>query len=88
MDFERIADNMQLVSIKYQDHLLFRRSNARHCLPNQRECVGWLCRENGEAVWIVWDRSVRPLPHERINTRELGLVIVKSNILEMKEIEL
>ena len=75
-----------LVYIRYRDHLLFRNANSSLYRPAIRETVGWLIKENGSAVWILWDRSVKPLPHKRVPTSESGLVILKSDILEMRKI--
>lgn len=52
--------------------------------PSIREVVGWLVHETLEAVYICCDRSVDPLPCEKPS--ESGLVILKSDILERKEI--
>jgi len=76
----------RLVYIRYRDHILFRNADSRLYQPAIRECVGWVLKENDDAVWILWDRSVEPLPHERVPASESGLVILKSDILEMKKI--
>ena len=77
-----------LVYIKYRDHLLFKNANPSNHIPVQRECVGWVRKEDDEAVWVVWDRSVVPLPHERTQPQESGLVILKTDILEIRKLEL
>jgi len=76
----------RLVYIRYRDHILFRNADPGLYQPAIRECVGWVLKENDDAVWILWDRSVEPLPHERFPASESGLVILKSDILEMKKI--
>jgi len=75
-----------LVYVRYRDHVLFRNANSSLYQPAIRECVGWIAKENDEAIWILWDRSVSKLPHERIQLEESGLVILKSEILEMKKL--
>jgi len=65
---------------------LFRNADPSLYKPAIRECVGWLTKESPEAVWVLWDRSVKPLPHERTRVEECGLVILKSEILEMKKL--
>jgi hypothetical protein len=45
-----------------------------------------LIKEDEDAVWILWDRSVEPLPHERIQPAESGLVIIRRNILKMRKL--
>jgi len=76
----------RLVYIRYRDHILFRNADPGLYQPAIRECVGWVLKENDDAVWILWDRSVEPLPHERTRPEESGLVILKSEILEMKKL--
>ncbi|MFQ6081276.1 MAG: hypothetical protein ACE5OW_06380 [Candidatus Bathyarchaeia archaeon] len=76
----------RLVYIRYRDHVLFRNTDPSLYHPAIRECVGWVVRENKEILWILWDRSVQPLPHERIRPQESGLVILKSDIIEMREL--
>jgi len=76
-----------LVYVRYWDHILFRNSDPNLYKPVLRECVGWILKENEEAVWLLWDRSVKSLPQERSNPNESGLVILKSEILEMKKLE-
>lgn len=76
-----------LVYIRYKDHVLFRNSDSSLYKPSTRETVGWLMKENDVAVWILWDRSVEPLPHERVPASESGLVILKSDILEIRKLE-
>ena len=76
-----------LVYIRYRDHVLFRNADPNIYRPAVREVVGWLVKENDEAVWILWDRSVCRLPHERIRAEESGLVILRSDILELRRLE-
>jgi len=78
---------MRLVYIRYRDHLLFKNLNPNNQFPSERECVGWVWKETFDVVWILWDRSVTPLPHERVRPQESGIVILKSDILEKKEID-
>jgi len=75
-----------LVYVRYRDHVLFRNADSSLYSPALRETVGWLVKEDGDAVWILWDRSVEPLPHERFPAFESGLVILKNDVLEMKRI--
>jgi len=75
-----------LVYIRYLDHVLFRRMDPTVHGPAVREAVGWLLKEDGRAVWILWDRSVEGLPQERTRAEESGLVILKSDIIEMRRL--
>lgn len=73
--------------IRYRDHVLFRNTDPNLYRPTIRECIGWIIKEDNEAVWVLWDRSLKPLPHERIQTGESGLVLLKSDILEMRKVD-
>ena len=75
-----------LVYVRYRDHVLFRNADSSLYSPALRETVGWLVKEDGDAVWILWDRSVDPLPQEKAPASESGLIIIKSNVLEMRKI--
>ena len=75
-----------LVYLLYRDHILFRNSKHRLYQPVLRETVGWLVKENGKAVWILWDRSVTKLPQQKDPQPESGLVLLKNCILEMKKL--
>ena len=90
----KIVDNPKcppitsLVYIRYRDHLLFKATDPEHLAPIERECVGWLEKESSDAVCLLWDRSVIKLLNEIIYPQGSGLVILKSDILELTQIEL
>jgi len=77
-----------IVYVQYLDHVLFRNADAGLFKPALRETVGWLHRETAEALWLLWERSVKPLPHERNPAEESGLVLLKSDITEMRRLPL
>jgi hypothetical protein len=83
-----MAELKPVVYVRYRDHVLFR--NADHTLykPSLRETIGWLHKENPEAVWILWERSLTPLPHEKIQPQQSGMVLLKSDIIEMRRLPL
>ena len=75
----------RLVVIRYKDHIQFR--NTSHKLyfdVNVREAVGWVVLDNETYLFLLCDRSIEPLPHE---APESGLILIKSDILEMKEVK-
>jgi len=74
-----------LVYVKYVDHVLFRNADPNIFKPTVREAIGWIVKESDEALWICFDRTVDGLPYEKPD-RASGLVIIKSDILEMKKI--
>ena len=75
----------RLVRIRYKDHVEFK--NTSHKLffdVSAREAVGWVILETDEYLFLLYDRSVEPLPYESL---ESGLILIKSDILEMKEVK-
>lgn len=76
-----------VVYVRYRDHLLFRNADATLFQPSIRETVGWVLKENDDAIYLIWDRSVNPQKYEKPNPKESGLVILKTAILELKKIE-
>jgi len=75
----------RLIHVQYKDHVLFRNSDPKlYESPNIRETLGWLMHETNEALFLIHDRSVRPIVNE---VRETGLIILKSDILEIKTIQ-
>jgi hypothetical protein len=81
------SKKIPLIQVLYKDHLLFKVENPNDLMPAERECVGWLVKEDPEVIWSLWDRSVMPFPHERIQPFQSGLIILKSDIVELKHIE-
>ena len=74
----------RIIYVRYKDHILFRNSNPElYKSPNIREAVGWLYEETDEILVLILDKSVKQLPHE---TSRVGLTLLKSDILEKKEI--
>ena len=68
------------------DHVLFRNSDPSLYHPSIRECVGWVLKENEEAIWILHDRSAKPLPNQITKPSESGLVILKGDIVKIKKL--
>jgi hypothetical protein len=74
----------RLIYVRYKDHVLFRNSNPKlYESSNIRETLGWQIRETEEALILIHDRSVQLFPNEVCET---GLIILKSDILEIKAI--
>jgi len=74
----------KLVKVKYKDHVLFQNSDPKLYFDvDIREAVGWVILESDEFLCISNDRSVNPLPNE---ARESGFSIIKSDVIERKEI--
>lgn len=80
-----ISHSNRLVHVRYKDHILFWNSDpVLYESLNIREAVGWLERETEEFICLTYDRSVKSLPYER---RDKGLVLSKSDILEIREVK-
>ena len=78
------SHSKRLVVIRYRDHVLFLNSDpSLYDSLNVREVVGWIDVETKDFIRLTLDRSIKSLPHERL---ERGLVISKPDIVEIIEI--
>ena len=76
----------KLVVIRYRDHILLRNGNPKLYFDvNVRESVGWLTQIEDNFIVLTSDRSTDPLPYE---VRENVLFIIKSDIVEVREIKI
>ena len=75
-----------LFHVRYLDHVIFKNVDSGLCKPIMREVVGWLVKENDEAMWIVCDRTVEKVSAQKAQACESGMVILKSGLLEIKKI--
>jgi len=75
-----------LFHVRYLDHVVFKNVDSGLCKPVMREVVGWLVKENHEAMWIVCERSVEKVSAPKVQACESGMVILKSDLLEIKKI--
>jgi len=75
-----------LFHVRYLDHVHFKNVDSGLCKPVMREVVGWLVKENDEAMWIVCERSVEKVSSQKVQACESGMVILKSDLLEIKKI--
>ena len=79
------AKKFRLVKIRYLDHVEFRNMSFSKIKPIIRETVGWLVYEDDDYVIVVWDRPA--LKGFAVKPRESGLLILKSDIIEVETIE-
>ena len=89
-NFEGTWDHLKgkCVHITYYDHLLFKNvKEERDLAPIIRETVGWLVEDGDGYIKLLWDRSVKKLPHERSQDRISGMIILKPLILEIREVD-
>lgn len=79
------SHSKRLVHIRYKDYVIFRNANPElYCDVNVREAIGWLILETDDYLFLINDRSVDPLPYEAC---ESGLILIKSDILEVEEVK-
>jgi hypothetical protein len=82
-----MAERGSVVYIRYRDHVLFRDAEAGDYKPFVREAVGWFDHENDEFIRLVWERFAEP-SQGNARERSTGLVILKSCILELREVKI
>ena len=78
-------ENQRIVKIRYYDHVLFKNVNPEILKPAIREAVGFLNFENDQFIRLIVDVPYEKLPYEKPDQTS-GLVILKENIIERKEI--
>ena len=78
------TDDYPIIYVRYLDHTLFTDKNPEKPHPIEREAVGWLIKETSQAIWILMDKTVKPDPRTQ---GDVGLVILKTNILETKRLK-
>ena len=75
------------VYVKYLDHVLFKDVDpADFSTPLIRETLGWLASENDKAIQILWEREAERSADPRIKQKATGLVILRSDILEISNL--
>jgi len=75
-----------VVKIRYRDHVLYHRGDPLAVKPQVREAVGWLVYECADYITICWDRDAEPPTLRGGDPKASGLVVLRSDILEMKRI--
>lgn len=76
-----------LVYVRYKDHVLYHRSKALAMAPQMRETIGWLVYECPDYITISWDRDAGSPTLKGGDPKASGLVVLKSDILELKRIK-
>ena len=77
----------QLIFVRYRDHVLFNRCSALTMQPQIREAVGWLVYDCELYVILTWDRDAQPPTLHGGDPKASGLVLLKSDILELKKLK-
>ena len=73
-----------LVHVKYLDHVLYKDSDESKQTPRLMEAYGRLSYEDDQYIRVRFEDYPDPDPSPRIKERAMGLVIVKSTILELR----
>lgn len=79
--------NVTLVYVRYLDHVLFGRCSPLVMKPQMREAVGWLNYECEDYMVLSWDRDADPPMLKGGDSKASGLVLLKSDMLEFKKLE-
>ncbi len=74
----------KLVQVVYRDHVLFSHSDPLVVEPQVRETVGWLVYEADGFITICWDRDFNPPVLKGGDLKATGLVILRTDIVELK----
>jgi hypothetical protein len=75
-----------LIFVRYLDHVQYNRSLALVMKPQIREAVGWLVYECEQYITLSWDRDAEPPTLKSGDSKASGLVLLKSDILELKKL--
>ena len=74
------------VYVRYKDHVLFKNIKQPIAEAVERETIGWLTKQTEEIMLIEHDRTI---PNAQIPSGQgSGVIILKSCILEMRELPL
>ena len=79
-----MSEHRAAIYIKYKDHVLFKDVDPSAFEPFVRETIGWLDHEASDFVRVVWERPAGNGESPIIKQKATGLVILRSDILELK----
>jgi hypothetical protein len=77
---------LNLIFVRYRDHLLYNRSSALAMQPQTREAVGWLVYDCELYVILSWDRDAEPPTLHGGDPKASGLVLLRSDILDFQKL--
>jgi hypothetical protein len=81
------SEFMGLIFVRYLDHVIFNRASALVMKPQIRETVGWLVYECDYYITLTWDRDAEPPTLIGGDSKASGLVLLKTDIQELKRLE-
>jgi len=73
------------VRIVYKDHVLFKNIDPSQITPSLREAIGWIFKQNQEAIWLCFDKPILAQPFEKQDIAS-GLCILRTDIIEVTEL--
>ncbi len=73
----------QLIFVRYIDHVLYNRTSAVSMKPQTREAIGWLVYDCELYLTLSWDRDAEPPTLHGGDPKASGLVLLKSDILNL-----
>ena len=76
-----------LIFVRYLDHVVYSRVEACVLSPQVREAVGWLVYECDTYLTLAYDRDCGPPTLRGGDAKASGLVILKSDVVELKRFE-
>lgn len=76
----------ELVCVRYIDHVLYNRTTAVAMKPQIRKAVGWLVYECQQYITLTWDHDDEPPTLHGGDPKASGLVLLKSDILELQKL--
>ncbi len=76
----------KLVCVRYVDHVLYNRATAVAMKPQIRKAVGWLVYECDQYITLTWDHDDEPPTLHGGDSKASGLVLLKSDILELQRL--
>jgi hypothetical protein len=79
------SEKGDLVYICYRDHVLFHRTTPITMKTEIREAVGWLVYDCANYIIICWDRNADPPTLKGGDPKASGLVIIRSDIVELRK---
>ena len=78
---------LNLIFVRYRDHVLYNRSSALAMQPQTREAVGWLVYDCELYVILSWDRDAGPPTMHGGDSKASGLVLLRSDILDLQKLK-
>jgi len=75
-----------VVVVRYLDHVQYSRAPALIMAPQTRETIGWLIYECEQYITVAYDRDVEPPTLKGGDPKASGLVLLKSDIVNLQKL--